>query len=93
MSANAMEFKGFTAACENATVTICRPYGIYHNGETFWDDELIRQRGCAIRFFEDPSQPMHSLVVLDLDGNFLCSAWPVAWHERDHPIFRELEAA
>ena len=87
-----MSFEGFASASENAAFAYVRPYGLYHKGQVFWDSKLPRKKGSVVRYFEDPSGPCISLCVFDLDGNFLCNAWPAAWHERDLPIFRELEA-
>lgn len=89
---NALSFDGFNAAKENAIVTFIRPYGLYHRGEVYWDADLPRKRGTVVRYFEDNCGPCTSLVVLDLDGNFITSAWPVSWNENDHPAQHELAA-
>lgn len=87
-----MDFDGFCAAAKNAQFYYVRPYGIYHRGEVYWAPKLPRKKGAVVRFFEDDSGPCRSLVVLDMDGNFLTSAWPVSWNENDHPAQHEAAA-
>lgn len=92
MSAITMSFKGFTEAAKNAPLYYVRPYGIYHNGEAYWDKELPRKKGSVVRYFEDTSGPCMSLCVFSLDGVFLCNAWPISWNENDHPVQHEMAA-
>ena len=91
MSENALPFEGFSAACKSAKCYYPRPYGIYHKGEVYWDPKLPRRKGSVVRYFEDQSGGFTSLIVLTLDGEFLCTAFPPSWHENDHPIQREAE--
>lgn len=92
MSENYLPFQGFRAACENAKFYYPRPYGIYHKGEVYWDAKLPRRKGSVVRYFEDTSGPCTSLVVLTIDGEYLCNAYPPAWHENDHPAQHEAKA-
>lgn len=85
-----MPFEGFTAACQNATFYYPRPYGIYHNGEVYWDEKLPRRKGSVVRYFEDTSGPCTSLIVLTIDGEYLCNAHPPSWIEDDHPAQHEM---
>jgi hypothetical protein len=85
-------FSSFTAAAENATPYYIRPYGIYYRGEVYWAAALPRKTGTVVKFFEDNSGPCLSLVVFDLDGNFIANAWPVSWAENDHPAQHALSA-
>jgi hypothetical protein len=89
MSENAMGFEAFKAAAEQAQFAYVRPYGLYHKGQVYWASKLPRKRGTVVRFAEDLTGPCPSLMVFDLDGNFLCNAWPPAWHERDLPMFKD----
>lgn len=89
---SALGFSAFKEAASKATHYYIRPYGIYYRGEVYWDARLPRRKGTVVKFFEDPSGPCLSLVVLDLDGNFIASAWPVSWVENDHPAQHELAA-
>ncbi len=91
MSDNYMSFEAFSAAAKDAPFYYVRPYGIYHNGEVYWDKRLPRRKGAVVRFFEDPSGPCLSLTVFDMDGNYLCSAYPISWHEDDHPAQHEMQ--
>jgi len=92
MPNNALPFESFRDACEKAVFYYPRPYGIYHKGECFWDAKLPRKKGSVVRYFEDHSGPCLSLVVLSLDGEFLCCAFPVSWAENDHPAQHEAAA-
>lgn len=83
-------YEGFRAACENATYAYVRPYGLYHNGEVYWDPKLPRKKGSVVRYFEDTTGPCTSLVVLTLDGEYLTNAYPASWHEDDHPSQHEM---
>lgn len=87
-----LSLEGFQAACESAIFYYPRPYGIYHKGEFFWDKKLPRRPGSAVRYFEDTSGPCLSLVVLTVEGEFLCSAYPLIWAENDHPAQHEAKA-
>ena len=89
---NALDFNSFTAAAENAIPYYIRPDGIYYRGEVYWDATLPRKKGTVVKFFEDESGPCLSLVVFDLDGNFITNAWPVSWEENDHPAQHEIAA-
>lgn len=89
---NALPYNGFRDACESAAFYYPRPYGIYHKGETYWHKRLPRKPGSVVRFFEDPSGPVLSLVVLTIDGEFLCSAYPISWVEDDHPVQHDMKA-
>jgi hypothetical protein len=92
MSDNCLPFDGFRSSCQEAAFYYPRPYGIYHKGEVYWDSKLPRRPGSVVRYFEDPSGPCVSLVVLTIDGDYLCTAYPPAWHEGDHPALLEAEA-
>lgn len=92
MPENCIPFKGFRAACKNAQFYYPRPYGIYHKGEVFWAAKLPRRKGSVVRYFEDTSGPCPSLVVLTIDGDYLCNAYPPSWHEGDHPAILEAKA-
>lgn len=92
MSNNCLPFEGFRAACQNAKFYYPRPYGIYHKGAVYWDPKLPRRKGSVVRYFEDTSGPCTSLVVLTIDGEYLCNAYPPAWHENDHPAQHEAKA-
>lgn len=85
---NSLSFDAFKQAAEAGIHYYVRPYGIYHDGEVYWDAKLPRRRGSVIRYSVDDTGPCRSLVVWDLDGNFLCSAYPISWHENDHPALR-----
>lgn len=85
MSELYQDFEGFKSACEKAEFIFVRPYGIYHKGEFYWDRKLPRKKGSVVRFFEDPTGPCLSLVILTMDGHYLCNAFPLLWHENDHP--------
>lgn len=89
---SALSFQAFTQAAKEAPLYYVRPYGIYHQGEAFWSKELPRKKGSTVRYFEDTSGPCLSLCVFDLDGRFLCNAWPILWHENDHPVQHEMAA-
>lgn len=92
MSANFISFEGFTEAGRNGQLYPLRSYGIYYRGEVYWDRELPRKKGTLVRFAEDPNGPCLTLLVFDLDGQFLCNAWPVSWEEDDHPAQHEIRA-
>jgi len=89
---NYLDFASFTASAENATPYYIRPYGIYYRGEVYWDAALPRKKGSVVKFCEDDCGPCRTLVVFDIDGNFIANAWPVAWQENDHPEQHELAA-
>lgn len=89
---SALGYDAFTSAAKTAAPYFVRPYGIYYRGEVYWNKKLPRKKGAVVRFFEDTSTPCLSLCVFDLDGNFLCSAWPVSWNENDHPVQHEISA-
>lgn len=86
---NSMGFQSFRDAASSAAHYFIRPYGIYHKGNVYWDAKLPRKKGTIVRYFEDASGPCLSLVVLNIDGEFITNAWPVAWCENDHPAQRE----
>lgn len=92
MSALNLGFSAFTEAAKKAPLYYVRPYGIYHKGEAYWSKELPRKKGSVVRYFEDTSGPCLSLCVFDLDGRFLCNAWPISWEENDHPAQHEMAA-
>lgn len=89
---NALNFNSFTDAANNAAPYYIRPYGIYHRGEVYWHAALPRKKGTVVKFFEDHTGPCMSLVVFDLDGNFITNAYPVSWEENDHPVQHEMTA-
>ena len=86
-----MGFESFCAACREAEFAYVKPYGLYYKGEVFWGRGLPK-RGTAVRIFEDRPLGFITLVVLDLDGSFICNAWPPSWHEGDHPYLKEAMA-
>lgn len=90
---SALPFETFTARAKNAPLYPVRPYGIYHKGVVYWDEELPRKKGSLVRYFEDSSTPVLSLCVFSADGAFLCSAWPVQWVEDDTDFQHEMAAA
>lgn len=89
---NAQSFEAFKDASNNAIFYYPRPYGIYWKGEVFWNKKLPRRQGSVVRIAEDDSGCCLSLMVWDIDGRYLCSAWPISWVERDHPFLRELDS-
>lgn len=78
-------FDGFKAAAESALFVYPRPYGIWHKGEPYWSKKLPRKPGSVVRIAEDDSGGVLSLMVWDLDGTYLCNAWPLSWCENEHP--------
>jgi hypothetical protein len=92
MPENCLSFDGFREACESAQCYYPRPYGIYHKGEVYWHKKLPRRKGSVVRYFEDNSGPCKSLIVLTLDGKYLCNAYPPAWYENDLAWDREFRA-
>lgn len=86
MSKLNLSFEAFTKACETAEFYYPRPYGIFHKGEVYWASKLPRRKGSVVRYFEDNSTPVPSLVVLTVEGQFLCNAWPVSWYENNRSV-------
>lgn len=89
---NYLEFESFASRCAASPFAYVRPYGIYYRGEVYWDKKLPRKPGTVIRYFEDVTADCPTLIVLDMDGNYLCNAHPVSWHENDHPSQHEMRA-
>lgn len=92
MSYNAIGFQAFTAARENASFVYVRPYGIWHKGAAYWDAKIPRKKGTVVRIAEDTSGGILSLMVFTIDGEFLCSAYPLDWCEGEHPVQIEIMA-
>ncbi len=88
----ALGFNGWADACKAAAFTYVKPYGIYHNGETYWHKGLPRRPGSVVRFFLDTSGPCPSLVILNLQGEYLFNAYPISWVEGDHPVLQQAKA-
>lgn len=51
-----LSFDSFRAAKQAAAITEIKPYGIDHNGETYWSDDLPAP-GTLIRCHIDESGP------------------------------------
>lgn len=93
MKKNFQSFDEFEKACNKARFYYVRPYGIFHRGTVYWDRKLPRKKGSVVRFFEDKTGPCRSLVCLDLNGRYLCNAYPVSWTEGTHPVLKQLKAS
>lgn len=87
-----LSFDDFSAAVNEAQFYYVRPYGIYWRGQAFWHRKLPRRPGAVVRVAEDHSTPVMSLIITDMDGVFLCSAWPIDWVEGNTAFQHELAA-